>query len=300
MVGGDVVDLDILALVEAGGKDTDYKDMIAMLKLKTKFSDLPEGHVLRDYHTVYDSMSVCLMPGGGELICIGDNCIVIPGSERERLLAILHTYHQSVEGMLKLVRGIWFWPSMKASITSMWEKCERCQVHRQSKERAPPISKLFLRRLLPMDSLNMDFGSFGAGYYLVAVDRSSGYVFCTRTQDQSTSTAVSFVKKLAFAYGWPAEIRSDNGPAFRIGFKGEMEELGIWAETSGAYNPRGNGAAERAIKELKTYLGTNGALRGVELDAMVLRMNSTPSDTKGAGSASSGGTPGPTFLLLPS
>ena len=136
-----------------------------------------------------------------------------------------------------------------------------------------------------MDSLNLDFGSYGAGNYLVAADRSSGYVFCSRTQDQSTSTAVAFVKKLAFAYGWPAEIRSDNGPAFRLGFKEEMEALGIFAETSGAYNPGGNGAAERSIKEVKTYLSTNGALRGVELDAMLLRMNSTPSDTKGAGSA---------------
>ena len=112
------------------------------------------------------------------------------------------------------------------------------------------------------------------------MDRSSGYLFSTQTPDQSPSTAVSFVKKLAFTYGWPREIRTDNGPAFRLGFKEEMEELGIMAETSGAYNPAGNGIAERGIKELKTYLCTNGALRGVELDAMVLRLNSTPQGDK--------------------
>ena len=38
------------------------------------------------------------------------------------------------------------------------------------------------------------------------------------------------------------------------------------------------------MKELKNYLKTNGALCGVELDAVVLRLNSTPSETRGSGS----------------
>ena len=48
MVGGDVVDMDILSLVEAGERDPEYKGMIQQLKLKTPFSDLPENHILHD------------------------------------------------------------------------------------------------------------------------------------------------------------------------------------------------------------------------------------------------------------
>ena len=81
---------------------------------------------------------------------INNHCFVIASPERARLLQVLHLYHQSVDGMIRLIKGMWWWPRMKAQITSMWNLCEVCQTHRQGKEH-PPISQLWLRRLLPMD-----------------------------------------------------------------------------------------------------------------------------------------------------
>ena len=90
--------------------------------------------------------------------------------------------------------------------------------------------------------------------YLVGVDRATGMVFVEITRDKTTHTVCNFVTKLGNLYGVPKEVRSDSGPCFRGSFWEWLYIKGCDHQISSAYNPQGNGLAERKVQDLKGYL----------------------------------------------
>ena len=52
-------------------------------------------------------------------------------------------------------------------------------------------------------------------------------------------------------HGLSQEVRTDNGPAFRLQFKRGLRELGVDSVHSSEYFPQGNGMGERAVGEVK-------------------------------------------------
>ena len=118
----------------------------------------------------------------------------------------------------------------------------------------------------PMDSLSLDFTHFRGKPLLVAVDRSSGYLFATFCKDQTSNTAIKFLHQLSARYGYPLSVRSDNGLSFRGEFSAELQKYGISHNTSGPYNPSGNGLAEQGVACLKAYLHKLGPMDQLRLD----------------------------------
>ena len=78
----------------------------------------------------------------------------------------------------------------------------------------------------------MDFSQYAGKHYLIVVDRSSGYVMVAATPDQTTETALRYLRLLGNTYGFPSEVHSDRGPAFRSKFEEEVRKLGINHHTS--------------------------------------------------------------------
>ena len=56
-------------------------------------------------------------------------------------------------------------------------------------------------------------------------------------------------------HGWPFHLRSDGGPQFLGPFRAWCKLNNIIREVSSPYNPRGNGLAEAAVKNVKAILG---------------------------------------------
>ena len=79
----------------------------------------------------------------------------------------------------------------------------------------------------PTQILNIDYLQLGGGYYLVVVDRFSGFTWCRKTQKQSTDEAMKMLCDLWNLNGFSKEIRSDSGTAFRLNFEKRLEELGV-------------------------------------------------------------------------
>ena len=89
----------------------------------------------------------------------------------------------------------------------------------------------------------MDFAQFAGKYYIIVVDRSSGYTMVAATPDQMSDTALKYLRFLGNTYGFPSEVRSDGGPAFRCRFEAQLSKLGINHHTSPPYFPSSNGLA---------------------------------------------------------
>ena len=148
-----------------------------------------------------------------------------------------------------------------------------------------PIARLHFSKLAPMDSISMDFAQFHGKYFLIVVDLESGYTMCAAVPDQTTETALKFLKVLGNQYGYPSELRSDGGPAFRLSFEAALKKLGISHHTSPPYVPASNGLAERGVGIIKSYLYKLGKLQQPELSKLLYHINNIPSSTPGAGSA---------------
>ena len=56
----------------------------------------------------------------------------------------------------------------------------------------------------------------------------------------------------------PYAIKVDSGPAFRMAFEKELEELWVKVIHSSAYHPQSQELVERPIKTLKEILDKNG------------------------------------------
>ena len=108
---------------------------------------------------------------------------------------------------------------------------------------------------------------------------------CAATPDQTTDTALKYLKLLGNTYGFPSEVCSDGGPVFRLRFEAELSKLGISHHTSPPYFPSSNGLAERGVGVIKSYLAKLGKLQQPELSKLLYRINNMPSCTPGAGSA---------------
>ena len=115
----------------------------------------------------------------------------------------------------------------------------------------------------------MDFSSFGGRYYLIAADWASGYTMAAQTPDQIIESAIKFLKQMGNQFGYPHEVCTDNGPAFRHKFKTELACLGCEHHVSAPYVAAGNGLAECHVGIVKSYLSELGKLDNVKLSQLL-------------------------------
>ena len=112
-----------------------------------------------------------------------------------------------------------------------------------------------------MDALNLDFAQFGSKYFIVTADNCSGFVMAAATPNQSTDSALQFLHHIGSAYSYPTKVLLDNGLTFRENFSTELKKYGIFHKTSSPYMQSANGAAERAVHSVKSYLCKLGSLQ---------------------------------------
>ena len=86
-------------------------------------------------------------------------------------------------------------------------------------------------------------------HLLVAVDKFTKWVEAEPVSKCDAATAVQFIKKVIFRFGFPHNIITDNGTNLS---KGAMKEFcqreHIRLDVSSVAHPQSNGQAERPIK----------------------------------------------------
>ncbi|UYV67705.1 hypothetical protein LAZ67_5001654, partial [Cordylochernes scorpioides] len=187
-----------------------------------------------------------------DLLCIG-SAIVIPKTQRNAMLNLLHQSHQGISAIQGLARESLFWPRMSIDIAEKVKNCEICQKHQKSKIRQP--LKPFPVPDYPWQTVSLDIFYIQKKPHLLVVDRYSGYpeVF---TLDPPTAINVKNKLRETFArFGIPETMMSDNGPPFRSEIMTDFcIRWGIKQLFSSPHLHRSNGLAERNIQTIKNQL----------------------------------------------
>ena len=105
-----------------------------------------------------------------------------------------------------------------------------------------------------MSHVATDLYQLGTDYYLILVDRYSGFVCSEKMRSTTASAIIRQLQAWFNLLGWPKVIRSDGGPQYLSEFGKFCESKGIKHETSSPYNAQSNGLAEAAVKNAKYLL----------------------------------------------
>ena len=89
---------------------------------------------------------------------------------------------------------------------------------------------------------------------MICVDRWSSFPLYKQLQTLSTQAIINILESWFNVLGWPSSIRSDGGPQFCGPFRAWCEKNNITHELSSPYNPKSNGQAESAVRNVKFLL----------------------------------------------
>ena len=117
-----------------------------------------------------------------------------------------------------------------------------------------------LQGLKPMDWLSTDLAEKKLSngkkvHFLIIVDRSSGFIRAYQLKGTKTCNVIKALQDFNDTYiGPPYWLTLDGGPQFagaNAAIKKWVEEASILHTPSAAFNPEGNGEAERAVQAAK-------------------------------------------------
>ena len=141
-------------------------------------------------------------------IVFKNECIVVPASLQETMLALIHESHLGMEKCKTRARQLLYWPRMTLDIENTVSNCAVCCKYKKAHPKKPMIphfipSERFLK-------VGMDIMTFHNTDYLVVVDYFSKYPEVTALPDKTAQSVVKQCKSIFVRYGISEEIVSYN------------------------------------------------------------------------------------------
>ena len=216
-----------------------------------------------------------------------------PVSYRPLILEELHKSGRQSAAVYERARIHYIWPSIRKDINDHVQSCTRCLEIKPSKSQARASGlTISLRNLQPMDWISTDLAekvlSNGKKiHFLLIVDRASGFVKVYKLRGTKTKHVIECLQDFNEIYcGPPYWLTSDGGPQFSAANEAIQKwamEAKISHQVSSAYNPEGNGEAERNVGRVKHAIAHAGD-KLESLNSIVANLN-TDQRTDGSGSA---------------
>jgi ribonuclease HI/transposase InsO family protein len=215
--------------------------------------------------------------------------------EGRKILQEIHSgdcgHHASTRSMVaKAFRHGFFWLTALADAEHIARVCDGCQ--RYARQIHVPAQDLRTIPITwPFAVWGMDMvGPFQTSpakktHLLVAVDKFTKWIEVMPVNSCSAATAVKFLKRIIYRFGYPHSIITDNGTNFSLG---EMQiycrENGIRLDLASVSHPQSNGQVERANQELlrgikprlRVPLERAAGCWEEELPSVVWSINTTP------------------------
>ena len=156
---------------------------------------------------------------------------------------------------MALAQQLYYWQNMTKDIKTVVDNCNECQERRPKQPTNPrvtdPPSSAFGA---PMAHVGLDLFDFAGKKHLICVDKWSGYPLYKRLNSTTTQSIINVLETWFNTLGWPSNIRSDGGPQFLGPFRQWCQKNHIVHELAAPYNPKSNGLAEAAVKNVKLLL----------------------------------------------
>ncbi|UYV64780.1 K02A2.6-like, partial [Cordylochernes scorpioides] len=142
-----------------------------------------------------------------DLLCIG-SAIVIPKTQRNNMLNLLHQSHQGISAIQGLARESLFWPRMSIDIAEKVKNCEICQKYQKSKIQQP--LKPFPVPDYPWQTVSLDIFYIQKKPHLLVVDRYSGYPEVFALDPPMAINVKNKLRETFARFGIPETMMSDN------------------------------------------------------------------------------------------
>ena len=172
--------------------------------------------------------------------------------------AHLDIHHQHYGKVHKLLRPIYYWPSMDDDIAAICKRCTICQLAkvRRQKLQTDFDSLSPQSTYKPRQHYGIDFYGLQGGEILVMVDLFTRETLLEWLPSRKQNLVVQIVmRRIIFERGVPFSIRSDNAPELMKGVVRQLcSYLNISQILTGGHNPRGNAICERSNQTLGAML----------------------------------------------
>ena len=179
--------------------------------------------------------------------------MVIPKELRKSILSKLHVGHTGIDGSLRRVREMVYWPRMTNDVREHTQQCETCREFEHSQAKEPLMNHELPSR--PWQKVGADLLHVNNKDYLVTVDYYSNFWEIDRLYDTLSKTVIQKMKAHFSRYGIPEQLVTDNGPQFvSSSFRHFTIKYDIQHTTSSPHHPRSNRKAESAVKAAKRIL----------------------------------------------
>ncbi|GJW00026.1 putative reverse transcriptase domain-containing protein [Tanacetum coccineum] len=175
-----------------------------------------------------------------------------------------YSIHPRSDKMYQDLKKLYWWPNIKAEITTYVGKCMTCA--KVKAEYQKPSGLLVQPKILQwkLANITMDIitklPKTASGQYTiwVIVDRltKSAYFLPMKENDSMKKLTRQYLKEVVSRHGVPVLIISDRDGRFTSKFWQSLQEaLGIQLDMSTAYHPQIDGQSERTIQTLEDMLG---------------------------------------------
>ena len=211
----------------------------------------PDKHCLPDSLKPYWSYRGELTLSNDQLLLCGQR-IVIPDTQRLKVLEQLHTGHQGITKCRERAKQSVWWPGLSRQLAEYVTKCVSCAQMRQ--QNAEPLLPSEMPTL-PWQKLAADFFEYKSREHLLVVDYYSRFIEIALLSTMTSTETIRHLRSIFARHGIPDELRTDNGRQFTSQeFQQFMQDNNIRHTTSSPLFPQANGMAERAVKTAKRLI----------------------------------------------
>jgi len=240
-------DVQLKKMFKAVEEDEVYQSVVKRLRsgmTQEEVFKLPKGDPARIYREGWNKLTT--VDDKPNSIMVVDNLrLVVPERCRPDILKALHLPHAGVNKTREMAKERYYWVGMNREIGNLVGACVSCTKRHNSKPNDPPAeARWSAKELEPMMSVSADHFSIGKRRYLILVDRYSSFPFVMEVSRMTTEESIEKLTGVFNTFGWPCNLRSDGGPAFRLEFAEWCKENGIKWEPSSSYYARSNGSCE--------------------------------------------------------
>ena len=271
-----VIALDLNDIQNAGNTDEEYQYIMNLCKLPP---EQRRNSKYRSYNNVLDKISVV-----NQMLVYSYHLntprMIIPKQLRTQVIRNLHAANQGATSMLARARTSVYWPGMDKDISDHIASCQSCREIAPSKPNEPMINSVPPE--YPFQKVAADLFQIGSEYYLVYVDRLTGFPELAHFPNStSSSVIINTMREFFHRWGVPEETSLDGAPNLSsLEIREWLTSWNVKIRLSSAYYPQSNGRAEAGVKSMKRLLqgnlGRRGSLNTDEVAAALLQYRNTP------------------------
>ena len=183
--------------------------------------------------------------------------IVIPPSYVPTLVDKLHLGHHGRDKSVHNAKERYFWPTLKADVTSVTQSCKECIRMLPSLEREPLLA---LTADEPFECLGADVLDVYSTKYHVVVDYASFYIWVNQLRKETSASLIETLERIFYDFSFRPQILAlDNATAYKSGeFLDFLKQWNITPRYSSPYHKQTHGKAEAAVKVIRALLEKNG------------------------------------------